>query len=147
MSRVRVAALMSITMLVAADVHAQSTSPPAIPFQEPPDRVGITMGYPSHLGVVWELSDRFALRPELSFSVGTSEGSVGGVAGTSSDSWTVGIGVSVLYYIAEWDALKTYVAPRFSYSRGTSTVDTSFGGDNDLKSEGITLNGLFGAQY
>ena len=105
------------------------------------------MGYPSSFGVVWEVNDRLALRPELSFSVGTSEGSAGGVTGTSSDTWTVGLGISALIYLKNWDALKTYVAPRFTYSRATSSVESAFGGDNDLKSEGFTVNGLFGAQY
>jgi hypothetical protein len=140
-------ALTICLLLAAANARAQSASPQPIPFQEPANRIGITMGYPSTFGVVWEVNDRLALRPELSFSVGTSEGSAAGVPGTSSDTWAVGVGVSALIYLKKWDALQTYVAPRFTYSRGTSSVESAFGGDNDLKSEGFTLNGLFGAQY
>jgi hypothetical protein len=141
------AALTICLLLAAATVRAQTASPQPIPFQEPGNRIGITMGYPSTFGVVWEVNDRFALRPELSFSVGTSEGTADGVAGTSSDTWTIGFGVSALIFLKQWDAVQTYIAPRFTYSRGTSTVESVFGGDNDLTSEGFSLNGLFGAQY
>ena len=135
-------------LLLASSASAQSSAQPGIKLEEPPDhRVGITMGYPTSVGVVFELSDRVWLRPEFSFSVGTSEGSASGISGTSSDVWTVGIGVSALFYLKNWDALRTYVAPRFAYTRGTTTVDSAFGGDSDLTSEGFTLNGLFGAQY
>ena len=140
-------ALTICLLLAAANARAQTASPQPAPFQEPGNRIGITMGYPSTFGVVWEVNDRLALRPELSFSVGTSEGSAAGISGTSSDTWAVGVGVSALIYLKKWDALRTYVAPRFTYSRGSSSVESAFGGDNDLKSEGFTLNGLFGAQY
>ena len=139
--------LAACVLLMAVNAGAQTSASQPIPFEEPGNRIGITMGYPSSFGVVWELNDRLALRPELSFSVGTSEGTAAGVTGTSSDTWTVGFGVSALIYLKQWDALQTYVAPRFTYSRGTSTVESAFGGDSDLKSEGFTLNGLFGAQY
>ena len=138
-------ALAVAALLVASSASAQNPSQPS---NTEPNRVGLTMGYPAAIGLIWEVSDRLALRPELSFSVGTSEASVQGVSGTSSDTWTVGIGVSALFYVGEWDALRTYIAPRFIYSRATSSVDSSFFGDgNDLKSEGITINGLFGAEY
>lgn len=140
-------ALTLCLLFAAATARAQTSSAQPIPFSEPENRIGLTMGYPSSFGVVWEVNDRLALRPELSFSVGTSEGSAAGVTRTSSDTWTVGLGISALIYLKNWDALKTYVAPRFTYSRGTSSVESGFGGDNDLKSEGFTLNGLFGAQY
>ena len=141
------AVLTMIALLSATTANAQTAAPQPIPFQEPPNRVGITMGYPASIGLMWELSDRFALRPEFSFSVGTSEGSAAGVSGSSTDVWSLGIGVSALYYFAEWDALRTYVAPRFAYSRGSTDIASAFGGDSDLTSEGITLNGLFGAEY
>jgi hypothetical protein len=140
-------ALTVCALLVSVNTHAQTSAPQPIPSEESGNRIGITMGYPSTFGVVWEVNDRLALRPELSFSVGTSEGIAEGVSGTSSDTWAVGFGVSALIYLKQWDALQTYVAPRFTYSRGTSTVESAFGGESDLTSEGFSLNGLFGAQY
>ena len=140
-------ALTVCALLAAASAGAQTATAQAIPFQDPGNRIGITMGYPSTFGVVWELNDRLALRPEVSFTIGTSEATAAGISGTSSDTWSVGFGVSALIYLTKWEALRTYVAPRFTYSRGTSSVETGFGGDNDLESEGILLNGLFGAEY
>ena len=142
MNLFRIPTVLTMIVLVSAARVSAQTAP-----QSEPTRVGITMGYPASVGLIWELNDRLALRPEFSFSVGTSEGSAAGVSGTSSDVWSVGIGVSALFYFAEWDALRTYVAPRFAYSRGSTDIASAFGSDSDLTSEGITLNGLFGAEY
>jgi hypothetical protein len=54
-----------------------------------------------------------------------------------------------LFYIGRWDALRTYVAPRFQYSRNSTSVAN---GANPLLADDVTasnygLAGLFGAQY
>lgn len=114
--------------------------------QEP---IGITMAYPASIGVMWHATERVAIRPDLSFSFGTSESEATGVSGTSSDTWSLNIGVSALFYLKEWDNLRTYLAPRLGYSRGETTADSSsFGGlTAELTSSGFTLAGLFGASY
>ena len=145
MNRRRVAPALTVAaLLVASSASAQSPSQSGT---SEPNRVGITMGYPC-----LDRRDLGNQRPSCAAARGVvqrrHQRSVGaGRVGTSSDTWTVAIGVSALYYVGKWDALRTYIAPRFSYSRGTTSVDSSFGGENDLKSEGIAINGLFGAEY
>jgi hypothetical protein len=131
-------------------------------------RVGITMGYPAAVGLIWHVADRVALRPEISVSRGSGESSitttvpvisVGGVPSVStattittntSDQWQVAVGVSGLFYLTRHEALRTYLSPRYAYSRGSSTSQSS-GASPSSVSGGETSShfvaGSFGAQY
>jgi opacity protein-like surface antigen len=58
--------------------------------------------------------------------------------------------VSGLFYVSRNDNLRTYVSPRYTYSRGSSTSTTSgiFGElENELESSIHSITGSFGAQY
>jgi hypothetical protein len=151
MSHVRVSLLVlaAVFCSIGTATAQGGGSPQAIPSQEPPTAIGITMGYPASIGAMWHVTDRVAVRPELSFSVGTTESSAGSFSSTSSDSWSLGAGVSALFYLRQRERLRTYVAPRFSYGRSESTVDSSsFGGtSSELSTSSVTLAGLFGASY
>jgi hypothetical protein len=96
--------------------------------------VGLTMGYPSAVGLMWHVTEGFAIRPEVSFStsenpISTSltlsgdSGSSSSSSGSRSTSTGVGLGISGLFYIGKWDALRAYVAPRFVYSRNSGTFE------------------------
>jgi hypothetical protein len=120
-------------------------------------RVGITMGYPTALGLIWQVNDRLALRPELSFSTSsndltatssiTLDGTTTSLVNTT-DTWQVGIGLSALFYLSKHEGLRTYVSPRWSYGRASSksmsgslpTLSNSTGNIN-------SVSGSFGAQY
>jgi len=105
-----------------------------------PSRVGITMGYPASIGVLWHASERVALRPELSFTL--TDSSSESLINDESNFWSLGTGVSVLFYSPLTDNLRTYVAPRFSYTR-TSGDSTTTESTTDVYS----FAGMFGAQY
>jgi hypothetical protein len=110
--------------------------------------VGITMGYPASIGLIWHISDRVAVRPELAFSHlhGESESSSGFDA--ESDTWTLAVGASALIYVGEWDRLRAYVSPRYSYARAKSSSDSSSPFDvSDAKTTTHSFAGYFGAQY
>jgi hypothetical protein len=111
-------------------------------------QAGITMGYPASIGLVYHLSDKIAVRPDFSFAHSTSEtdlpsGSVG------SDSSGFSIGVSALLYLRAWDKLRTYVTPRYGFSRASNDTDSVLGGESSVHTT-TTIHafaGLFGAQY
>ena len=111
-------------------------------------KVGVTMGYPASIGILWHVSDKVAIRPELSIAGGSSEGS-GGSFSAESDNFTFGTGVSVNFYLHTYDKLKTYFSPRFTYSR--STTENSSSGVTTSSFETTSTNtggsGSFGAQY
>jgi hypothetical protein len=102
-------------------------------------QIGITMGYPPSIGVVWHVSDSVAVRPEISFSRSSSDNEF------SSDNTTVVTGVSGLFYLSKWDQVRTYVSPRFSYGHATSDSGGTLGLTS--KSSNYNVVGSFGAQY
>ena len=138
-------------------------------------RVGIAMGYPASVGIIWQATDRVALRPEISLlrasgeSTTTSLGTVFTIGGTvttttttsvtTNDAWSVGIGLSALFYLSKHDALRTYLSPRWAYTRSSISSSSSTGLPSGLGtgarsttnvvtgSTGHFVAGSVGAQY
>ena len=104
--------------------------------------IGVTVSAPSAIGVIWHVTPRLAIRPDLAFSFSESDGD-----GSSPDlsSHTVSLGGSVLFYTGRWDNFQTYVTPRLSYSWSSSSTDGS--GDFDVVQNAWGLSGAFGGQY
>lgn len=153
MRRCALAALVVLpACLVAAPAFAQDHG-----------QVGLSMGYPASVGVVWHVTDRVAIRPEISF-VHTSTDTTAittltfttplGIqtqttrAQFTTDNTTVGTGVSGLFYLWKREALSAFVTPRYAYNRGTSTTT---GGGIAIPTDGAVkthfISGSFGAQY
>jgi len=108
-------------------------------------QVGLTMGYPSSVGLVWQASRVVAIRPEISLSRASVASSGSGFTLTSSGtSWSVGTAVSALFFVGRWDNLGVYVSPRFSYGKAKSTVDQS---DTTTSGSSVSATGSFGGQY
>ena len=132
-----VPAVVLLLGLVAAGANAQDTR-----------QVGVAMGYPSSIGLIWRASDTVALRPEFSFSGGSTGSSSPG--GYSSDTTAWGLGVSALFYARKWDKASAYLTPRFSYSH-TSTTATQLlaGTPSTAENHGnaYSIAGSIGAQY
>jgi hypothetical protein len=122
-------------------------------------KVGVTMGYPASFGALWHVSDKVALRPELSFG-GSSTDTTGSSIDISGNGWSVGTGVSALFYLGKKDRLRTYVSPRFTYGHSSShsslssvipvtPVTTTPVTTSDLTStsKSTGFSGSFGAQF
>jgi len=143
-----------VLLSTAATAHAQDTG-----------RVGLTMGYPAAIGVIWHVSERVAVRPELSWSHSSSEATSSGItfsSGTNvvtttttstSDGWTVGVGASGLFYVRKSDGLSMYVSPRLMYTRNVSRMTSStvfppvLPQPTEFTTSGYLGSGSFGAQY
>jgi len=122
---------------------------PALAAGQETRTVGITMGYPAALGVLWHVSDKVAIRPELTFG-GTSTTTTSSSFDNEGNGWTVGTGVSAIFYLGSpADKLRTYVAPRFTYAHMSSTVKLSSVTNSSTTTTGNGVGGfgLFGAQY
>jgi len=119
-------------------------------------KVGLTMGFPAAVGIQWHVTDKVAIRPEFLFSTSSSELSGNSIA-TESDGWAFGTNISALFYLSTDDRLRTYVAPRFTWSGTNTTSELSGPVINPLTGETITesestgnaysFGGSFGAQY
>jgi hypothetical protein len=142
----RLSLAFAVTALLLCPLSARAQDEP---------KVGVTMGYPSAVGVLWRVADRVALRPEFtwtrtSFEVPAfSDPLLGTVSPAStSDSWQTGTGVSALFYLSRFENLRTYVSPRFSYSYSSSSSglpNTAASSSSDVWA--YTTSGAFGAQY
>jgi hypothetical protein len=129
----------SIVLFVGANALAQDAG-----------QIGVTLGYPSAVGVIWHVTDNVAVRPEISFSTGSTESPTSSLSGLSADlggtsSTTVTAGVSGLFYFGEWDKLRAYVSPRYTYSRLTSDSGSTF--STDARNSAYAVTGSFGAHY
>ena len=117
-------------------------------FAQEKGKVGLTMGYPSSVGIVYHVTDKLAIRPELTIAQSSTETNLPAIGGfpvnVSSDTWAIGTGVSALFYVRQWDDLHLYVSPRWTYSHGSSSTST-LAIDSTLNS--WSLNGSVGAQY
>lgn len=125
--------------------------------------VGLVMGVPVQVGLLWHATERVAVRPDVSFNWSSSESSSDsllsdlGYGGTTSSSSTrVATGVSLLFYLTGAEDLRTYIAPRYSFSRSSSSssTDLSVPGVPDgllLTSDSThtshSVGGLFGTSY
>ena len=122
-------------------------------------QVGLTMGYPAAVGIVWHAADRVAIRPEFVFNRATNEvtqiytiliiNQLQTQETTRSiTTQQVGAGVSGLLYVSKRDNLGVYVSPRYTYSRasfdqsGLSTVSSS---GSITTTHGVS--GSLGAEY
>ena len=105
------------------------------------------MGYPASVGVLWHVTERIAVRPELAFARTWNDRD--GSTSVESSSWTLGVGVSALFYLTRADNLRTYVSPRYAYSRSSSTAssDIFVPLESRLRSASSSIFGSFGAQY
>jgi hypothetical protein len=91
-------------------------------------RVGITMAYPASIGAWLPLSERISLRPDASFSWSSYDTTIEDSFGRRelSSHYTVSsVGASAIVRVAQWQGLRTYVAPRLAYVR-TSQTSPSF---------------------
>jgi opacity protein-like surface antigen len=110
--------------------------------------VGVTMGYPASIGVLWHVSPRVAIRPEFSFATTSNEFTSALGTVTASDLSAIGVGASGIFYLTDVNKLRTYVSPRFTYSRATSSTEANgVSGGSDGSGRTYSAGAAFGAQY
>lgn len=90
-------------------------------------QIGMTMGYPSSVGMIVHLTDRIAVRPDFRFITTSQDDNL-----IDDSSHTLGFGISGLIYLTKDDALRTYVTPRFLYNRTTSESSLAYSTSIDL---------------
>jgi hypothetical protein len=135
--------MLGVSMVVSVGANA---------FAQDAGQIGVTLGYPAAVGVIWHVTDNVAVRPEISFSTGSTESptvratlSLPSVDLGETSSTTVTAGVSGLFYFGEWDKLRAYASPRYTYARLTSDSGSTF--STDIRNSAYTVTGSFGAQY
>jgi hypothetical protein len=134
------------TLLRVITLAALVTALPSSALAQEDTKLGVVMATPSSVSIVWHASDRVAIRPEIgvSASSSTAESPAGDAKATQ---WTLSPGFSVLFYTARLDALRTYVAPRYVYSRAHNESTSPFGETGESTGTSHSVSGSFGAEY
>ena len=127
---------------VFASVTALVLTLPTAASAQEAGKVGITMGFPGSVGVLWHASENVALRPEFAFGFSSSEDEDSDIDGSSFST-----GLSALFYLRRWDDLATYISPRYSFSRSTQSFDGPVFIEDEVTSRSHLVSGSFGAQY
>jgi hypothetical protein len=142
--------------LVAALLVCASGTAAAQGGSQAAGKVGLTTGFPAGIGIQWHLSDKVAIRPEITFSTSSTETATNSFE-SEGDSWTISTHISALFYLSTDDRLRTYVSPRFTWSHASSTNQLSSAllnpitgvttSESTTTGDGYGLAGSFGAQY
>ena len=122
---------------------------------QPPGPLGLVVASPGSVGVLWQATDRIAVRPLLSFQRTSLKAEYNldpeilayyGLLGLSlpvlepEAYWSVNLDVGVLVTLAQRDALRLYVAPQIGRNWASTPV-------RDASNSTIRAQGLFGGQY
>jgi opacity protein-like surface antigen len=106
-------------------------------------RVGITFQVPAALGFIWHATDQVALRPELNISKST--GKFSSSSGESTQEYlTWELALSAPFYLSNRENVRTYVSPRFGFTRSSFDQSTSVDGQSTNL---YSYSASFGAQY
>ena len=123
-------------------------------------QVGIAAGFPTSFGVVWQVGDRVAVRPDVTFSHETTDLTQATTIvinsqpqtsqsrlSTTTDSFSSGI--SGLFFVSKREGLGTYLGARYAHSRGSSTAPSFVTGTGaeDVTTTGNLVSGFLGLQY
>lgn len=117
---------------------------PVSAFAQDSPQAGLTMASNSSIGFIFHVSDSVAIRPEIAISVAKSTVTTN-VENENTQS-QLAPGASVLFYTGKWDALRTYISPRYVYRRAHNESSSQ---DNSSESTATlhTVTGTFGAEY
>ena len=134
-------------------------------FSQDDPNVGVVVAYPATVGVLWQITDRFAIRPDVFWSWASNESTTTVTSGSppqtvafesSSNGYNVTYGVSGLVTLKQQESLRLYVGGRAAYLRSSTTFhnpSVTFPGGvvtvnpRKSRSTGPSFAGFFGGQY
>jgi len=130
-------ALLSSVLIFAASLIAQEKDIAK-------GRVGLT--FPT-TGIIWHLSDNIALLPNAGYTYNWA----GFDSNPSTNSGnSLSAGVSLRFYAREWNGIRFYLSPKYSFARNTSSSEMVAGSasqTNSNSSNAHAITGAWGVQY
>jgi len=119
--------------------------------------LGLSIGYPTAVGVLWQPSERIGIRPELVLEFVDAEATsdLGFATSRNSNEFRqVGIGISALFLVHREENLSLYVSPRYVHVRGSNTTErrdapaaTIGFGEESTKTTSHVVAGSLGVRY
>ena len=89
---------------------------PVSVFAQDAAKVGLVMTSSASVAAIFHVGDAVAIRPEISIASSTTT-NTNGPTETKTTNRQLTPGFSLLFYTGKWDALRTYVSPRYAYRR------------------------------
>jgi hypothetical protein len=117
---------------------------------------GLSIGYPTSLGVLWQPFALVGVRPEFTFELFDAESTSVSRLGTSrfsTDTRLLGVGLSMLFRVYREENLSLYLSPRYVHRRGETSVvqdvpaNVFVAGNDDREIRGHSISGSLGARY
>jgi hypothetical protein len=125
-------------------------------------QIGLSMGYPTSIAVIWHATERLGLRAETTCVFSSSE-TESPLLEREADTNGFGVGLAGLFYVNRQDDVRAYVSPRFIYTKRTSEIEGPDvpivlpqvfplpsplpARDLSIETSGYSVAGSFGAQY
>lgn len=142
---------MRLSVLVSACLWSMAAVPS---WAQPARAVGLTMGYPAGVGLLWHVTEAVALRPDMSVTRSTVDttttqtllGSTVQAAETTTE-WNTSAGVSVLVTLHDTERLRLYAVPRIAWFRSDRSNDGANAVAIDSDYDGLQASGGVGAHY
>jgi hypothetical protein len=131
---------------LVASIFIGLLAAPGVALAQEKSDVGVTRGYPASIGIIWQASERVAIRPEFAFTHSSSD-SESSFSTSEGSSNSFGLGVAALLYLRKWDHVQTYVSPRYTYSRTRSESESNLNDASKSETDTHSIAGYFGAQY
>ena len=109
-------------------------------------QVGVTMGYPAAIGLQWQITDRFAVRPDINFSFAHVETESDFFDATSESSGrNIVFGLAGIWYTRPaGENFRPYLSPRVAFIHTSSDDDDD---EDALTDSSWAASGSFGLQY
>jgi len=95
------------------------------------------------ISVIWHVTERVALRPELGISGSNVSNSVLDAEATQQN---VSPGIGALFYLGPLDKFRVYVSPRYAYARSHNESSSPFSSSESTVTTHI-MTGSVGAQF
>lgn len=95
-------------------------------FAQDAPTLGLVIGAPAHVGLLWQVSERVAVRPDFSWSWSRTEatGQFSGTYEASTRGVRVSPGIGVLFRLSDDERLQTYLATRYGFSRSSTSSES-----------------------
>jgi hypothetical protein len=147
---------MPLRIRVLACVLAAFATLPSQATAQATAKLGLSIGYPTSIALLWHPSARVGIRPEMALDFGhveTTSTSIFGTSRSTSDTRAVGVGISALFVVHQEENLSLYLSPRYIHRRGKTTYTRDdppgvFGLSPDRREfNGHTAGGSLGARY
>jgi hypothetical protein len=116
---------------------------PTAAFAQDSTKAGIAMTSSGGLSLIWDVSERIAIRPEIGINRARIANSV---LDAESKSFNLSPGIAALFYTGPRGAFRTYFSPRYVYNRSHSESNSPVSSTESTVGT-HTFSGSLGAQY